>query len=673
MSFPAVLYDRVPEEAGRWDGAGDAPKEISREYCVVSSIVCNSSAPPEEEDDDDDDGWIHAGNGTSTHSSDFETSGADNRANNNNNNNGGDKEIDIDEDDDRAMQTIFEDPALDYVFVPVASPTIGGRDHEETNTGIRSGTAAASTARSKLVGCGRAFFEATARSARRWSDRLSSECRGRLHTDLRTRFEFCPSDLLLSSSLIYGSFDWVSDTIVDGSGTRLILPGPCVSLDNFDGEPSSSSSPSAPGGVAAVAAAAAAAANHRDGAGMPIVPGNTDSRNHHHAGSSFLGVPSAASSQQSHSSTMWGSSTIMVSAHDLLAIKRDRQAADPDGAAVPRFSSWFDDAMKEGEHGKSSQQQQQQEQQLWRWRFRNNNSDDDDDDGDDDEYNMVATTRSVARQITHALCKLAERKTSVWYRVCRNYLRPPLQNAEQRLVKHAQRLAVRYLVAAREPSSRLALLLSSSNASATTENDAAVGIESTYEKEGVELEIFCSNSKSIAPSTRQPSLRPPGDENENESGPGTIGETVCAAVIPIAPPTQQPSLRLPETEPGPETVCETLCSEVMPIAPPTQREERSVRPLADENESRTERTMHDSLCSGVVPIAPPTQPLSSLRALGGGEKTQSSSGAIHENNHNSGSSPGCNARNETTSENELPVEGAWKYSETRSDRCVQLY
>jgi hypothetical protein len=113
-----------------------------------------------------------------------------------------------------------------------------------------------------------------------------------------------------SSSSIYKSYDWVSETVLDDTGNRLILPGALVVMDASQSDQS-------------------ALDNLPFQGPQPRLFSNTDND----TSEGTLIVPHAADGESSLSAacTMWSrwpmrNTTIMVSAYDLLAIERQKKS-----------------------------------------------------------------------------------------------------------------------------------------------------------------------------------------------------------------------------------------------------------------------------------------------------------------------------------------------------------
>jgi len=283
MSIPAVLYDHVPIDD--LDDDGDVRQGGS---FYVSSMVHRTSAPQED--------YEFVGNVYENSNRKFDNESSD----------GADiiKDSDIDADfidiedveiDDRPMETIIEGIDFDYVLIPpIPPPTLSNND----DTGSLSTTypATKSSMRKRIRNCGKSLLKTVKNSSasnRRRITKLANDtsyvtnCLSGGSRALLGPFQFYVADLFPYS--IYSSFDWASETVIDGSGNRLILPGDCITLDSGDSRDSIGN----------------------EEAGTLIVP----------AGES---QPSSVK-KSSRNSSLWSSNTIMVSAYDLLALKHDQR------------------------------------------------------------------------------------------------------------------------------------------------------------------------------------------------------------------------------------------------------------------------------------------------------------------------------------------------------------
>ena len=320
MSIPAILYDHVPN-------AHDNAPEVS---ICVSSIVHRTSAPREVVDNGDDDA---------------------------NNNDGSESEkgtepIENSEIDDNKLETIFDDIGSDYILVEISSPT-------------------QSKARSlgeKIRACGMTIFRITNFESNR--NRIARVFKG---SNIIAKYLPGSRILLKSfqsytrglvSSSIYSSYDWVSETIIDDAGNRLILPGACVTLDSEDSRRRK------------IADGTDQVCGNPD-VGVLIVPADTNEDGLERGSGSSSCVPTKSLSSFS---SPWTSNSIMVSAHDLLTIKRDRCRHFGDGR-------------------------------------------------EEEEDKLEFTPNLNTQQWAYSLWKIAQRKAEVWYFMSYSYLRRSLLSA----------------------------------------------------------------------------------------------------------------------------------------------------------------------------------------------------------------------------------------------------
>ena len=446
MSIPAILYDHVPINDLEDEEDGDAQKEAEGVSFYVSSMIHRTSAPRE---DGKNNNPFQLSRPTHNRKGNNESQGT--------NNDGTkvliDTEIIDDADlDDRPMETIIEDIDFDYVLIPIPSPILSGDCDDADYDNALSMTSFTTKGRicNKIRTRGKALLGAVttfSKSNQNWittfwkenDDTYVSKCLSGciLGSQALLRPLQCYArDLVLSYS-IYSSYDWVSETIVDGN--RLILPGSCVSLDSRDSNTTSGSRRKN----------SYSGENHEEG--TLIVPAGTDAFHVKHEKKSSVGVTSSLSSP-------WASKTIMVSAHDLLAVKHDRNTrlGDRDN---PKPLSLFEAIEKEEEKGKT---------RYSRYYYR------------DDEYNMdtttimEATTQNIARQWTRALWKLVERKAKIWYCISSSYLRRSIQNAGCTFINSHNHLIQYYLSSNRQ--AYRALAITSNRGSADTDKDQSNSI-----------------------------------------------------------------------------------------------------------------------------------------------------------------------------------------------------
>ena len=435
MSIPAVLYDHVPlHNQYPEDDEGNETAGVSY---FVSSMVYRTFAPHEETTDSND------GDKLSNPSEQSEFLNARNNRNemmirdgtdqNDENETANETEADeyIESDADTPMETIIEDIDSEYVLIPVSSSAIPVTDYNNMPT-------VSNQVIKKLSNRFRLYGKALKRVTKIFSkpNRDGTTTHGNTNDIIAKYVSMCATGSLalitkplelcarsLMSPSIYSSYDWVSETVIDDCGSRLILPGSCVDLD--------SDRIADDGGETSI---------YSNSRGVLIVPhGDRESRQ-------------LSSVQSSASSTQFGSKTIMVSAHDLLAVKHDQRLELGDGV-VPSTSFPLDTLEEEGE----------EEKLCYSRRCYS-----------DSGYNvdrstiMIMTTQSITKQWTRALWKLAQRKTSVWYSLSQNYIRRSLQNASHFFIS-SQYILVQYCNK-RKKRSCTSLTISSNAESANNED-----------------------------------------------------------------------------------------------------------------------------------------------------------------------------------------------------------
>lgn len=394
MSFPAVLYDHVPL-TDIVDDDGDAQKlePVGVSY-FVSSMVHQVSAPREHEDDLDPEGEenlsriracdregkdtlkvfdkesnINTGDASSTKDCASRDMNDDNKILAEND----------DEDDDRPMETIIEDVDSEYVIIPIPPPT--------SVDGCQKILAALPRSRvHKILKKLHHVLKATSKQARNGASGSVANLKTVILKPLR-----CYSKNFIPSS-IYSSFDWVSTTVVDGSGNRLILPGSCIALDLDESQNTISENDTF---------------NDDNNMGTLIVPACENSNGFTDESTGSRSIDKASSSP--FPASIWGSNTIMVSAYDLLAAKRNR-----DNSA--RYSSSFD-TINEEERGTP---RHLHENYL------------------KDTVKIMSTTQGFSKRWKRAIFKLAERNADFFYCYCRIYVRRYIRETGRLLVKSQQ-------------------------------------------------------------------------------------------------------------------------------------------------------------------------------------------------------------------------------------------
>ncbi len=404
MSIPAVLYDHVPVDDLKEDG--DFPSGSEGISFYVSSMVHRSSAPLEGDED-----YVHV-YATSNRFEQIQCTDNKNGSDNSIGATDSSKESDVTFDDDnvedieidvRRMETIIEDIDLDYVLIPIPPPIILPNSDDTDSSSSTHPTTASST---------RTLFKSLLKTMKNssvtnhgqitklckventYAAKCLSQCASVSRAILRP-FQIYVRDKFFSSS-IYSSYDWVSETVIDASGNRLILPGSCVSWGSDDAQES----------------------NENQEAGALIVPEGCDALGLKHE---------TKSSTDTKASSMWSSNTIMVSAHDLLAVKHD-QSVKMDCRDDPQPLSLFE-TIEEEEKGKP---------RYGRYYYR-----------DDTHFINCsaiaeATTHNVAQQWARALWKLTERKAKIWYCISRSYLRRSIRNTGRQIIIYHQYLIQYY-------------------------------------------------------------------------------------------------------------------------------------------------------------------------------------------------------------------------------------
>lgn len=433
MSIPAVLYDHIPIDDLKHDR--DARNEISGSSCVVSSMIHETSAPREEDDDD--------GNGDKTHK-EFERSLFEENRNGRKNESKDElrsmkdreseciKQIEVvqnDETEDRPMETIIEDIDSDYVQIPIPPPIMPYDFDNDLPSVSRTKTG---IVRNKIKSFGRAFLRATMRSPELNRDRAANDskvngiitkclsgCAAGSRALLRP-FESYAKNLVSPS--IYNSYDWVSETVIDSSGNRLILPGSCIALDSGCSRTS-------------IVDGARKHSGDKENKGILIIRSGSDDIGLESGIQSWKGIPVVTSP----SSSPWASNSIMVSAHDLIAVKYDQRVSPGD---------WDDLSM-------------------------------------DRSTIVMVTTQNVTKQWIRTLWRLVQRKADVWYYVGQSYLKRSIRNAGLLFVD-SRRLLIQYY---RNNSRPLYLSLQTSNGRNACNNDHDENCVAEYNTSSMALSI----------------------------------------------------------------------------------------------------------------------------------------------------------------------------------------
>mmetsp|Transcript_27834 Transcript_27834/g.49425 ORF Transcript_27834/g.49425 Transcript_27834/m.49425 type:complete len:518 (+) Transcript_27834:95-1648(+) len=392
MSTPAILYDHVPvalnadetdghkQQLAKGGGYCRTPKAILAEHrentgnnvvsYFVSSVVYQVSAPPEHEDD-----------AKKQEQQEQQSNSSD--------------------DDENSvcgpqMETVWEDFDTAYVFVPRSS--LGG---EDTNNYVDANVTLSHYSHASKMNRIRHHLYTLGSSIASSSSWPRRTFQGLLTKGLLKPVYYVStyaSSILPSSTSIYKSYDWVSETVIDESGNRLILPGPLINLDSTTLDQNDSKSYAWDGGGQTSPFLCASAQNDDIDNSTLIVPASSDTAVDHVERD--CAVPSSCGPISS-SSPWWPSHTIMVSAHDLLAVQQQQTSQHQNnhlsGAEWSPSSSSLWIVPEEGE--------QQQGQRLSRCSMSR------------PQWVASRETDSIVQQWTHALWKLAKRRTMRWYRL----------------------------------------------------------------------------------------------------------------------------------------------------------------------------------------------------------------------------------------------------------------
>jgi hypothetical protein len=121
------------------------------------------------------------------------------------------------QDEDVNMETILEDPSMDYVMVSNTTPQdesmhqLGQPVLDTPDVDISNSTGTPTP--SQWLTTLQSYAQLAAQKSVEWTRGMASMVRPGIR------------------STIYSSYDWVSDTMIDGGEGRLILPGPLIVLD----------------------------------------------------------------------------------------------------------------------------------------------------------------------------------------------------------------------------------------------------------------------------------------------------------------------------------------------------------------------------------------------------------------------------------------------------------
>jgi hypothetical protein len=465
---PAVLYDHVPTAIPDDDDEDDEDKnkETLGVSYYVSKMVHRVSAPlaPRQEKDNNNSCGVQQfqvlegeqGDDDDNNGSDHDEEYRDETIGKNDDDHYHDKdesESDDDDDDLRPMETIIEDTDSDYIIIPIPSSAAMTTTTTTTNGDNNDQVLLSTTHRRKInrirkqlrVLCNLIFKNtiaaiASSESNNRHNSQIWDFWKAKIRATITKPIGYCLRDL--KSSSIYSSYDWVSEIVIDIHGNRLILPGSCVDLD-YESENSNMIDDNNSNNND----------NSSDGRGTLIVASCTDSV-----------TIKQDDDFGTRSNSPLSSTTIMVSAYDLLSVERNKQQTkrriNNNNTDTPQSLSLFE-TIEEDHHGGSRD---------CRYYYR------DDDDDDYDGYNvedyqstmiMIATTKDITQQWKHAIWKLVKRKTNRWY--CGGYFR--FQQTIQcvgRLLIDSQQLLLNHNSNSNNGIHRRALLLLLSNSNANS-------------------------------------------------------------------------------------------------------------------------------------------------------------------------------------------------------------
>lgn len=349
--------------------------------------------------------------------------------------------------DDCPLETIIEDIDCDYVLIPIPPPSGTTSTTSTSDDNYNHEILAVVPQQQQHTGTGttkilKALLKATRGLAKRNRRRIANfwEANGCYVGQKHGALQTSSTTLLLESIQsyardlsffsIYSSYDWVSETVVDASGNRLILPGACIALDmdtssqNYvvDGDTINSG------------------ADRNHNAGALIVPKYVDSQGTQDNTAESHVIPTGLPPSSSTSSSVWGSNTIMVSAHDLLAVKRD-QPNQQRGALLY-------DPVQEEELANGSLD--------YRYFYRGDEND------LDHSTIMAATTQNATQQWKRALLKLTQHKANMLYYCSHLYVRRSIRKTGRVLIK-SQQLLIKYCKSIDRHNYRRLILLRSKN------------------------------------------------------------------------------------------------------------------------------------------------------------------------------------------------------------------
>jgi len=472
MSIPAVLYDHVPVDDSNF--YGNIEKGKGRSVFFVSPIVHRASAP-KGDDSDGDNGVGSSKQFEQPRFVDNEKGNYEIKDGGNTNGKGnlkhvhGIEDVENDEICDHPMETIIEDIGSDYVHIPpIPPPTMSNYNNNKVLPGSSYSMMSVMCKKIRSRGCDllsvtvrssksncywiREFWMSNTTVAKCWSGCASGSRALMKPLQLYARDFISPS--------IHSSYDWVSETVIDSSGNRLVLPGPCVSLDSNDLQ-----SPIIDGD-----------SKHCDNhsAGMLIVPAGTDATGLNSGIDPLKRIPITSSLL----SSLWASNTFMVSAHDLLAVKEDRNAQRRDRE---RNSPSYLHNVVEGT----------EEEEIEHIRCYNR----DDFSRIDRPTLSVATTQHVVLQMARALWKLTRWKTNSWYCTGQTYIQCSIKKAGHQFI-HSPKFLFQYCKL-QKTRRKLSLVVSPQYNFGSSEDHACSNAQN--ESQASEQAIICSTMLTTSP------------------------------------------------------------------------------------------------------------------------------------------------------------------------------
>jgi hypothetical protein len=529
---PAVLYDHVPTAIPDDDDEDDEDrnKETLGVSYYVSKMVHRVSAPlaPRQEkdnnnicgvqqfqvlegeqgDDDDKNGSDHYGKVRN------EIIGQ--KDDDDHHHDKHESESDDDDDDIRPMETIIEDTDSDYILIPIPSSaammmtTTNGDNNDQVILSTTHRRTIHRLRKQLLARCTLIFKNTNAaiaslESNNRHNSQIWDFWKAKIRATITKPISYYLRNL--KSSSIYSSYDWVSETVIDIHGNRLILPGACVDLDvesensiMIDDDNNSNNSINS---------------NNNNDTGTLIVPACTDSV-----------TLKQDDDFGTRSNSPLSSTTIMVSAYDLLSVERNNQQTkrriNNNNTDTQQSLSLFE-TIEEDHHGGSRD---------YRYYYRDDDDDDDFDGNNVEDYQstmiMIATPKDITQQWKHTIWKLVKRKTNKWY--CGGYFR--FQQTIQcvgRLLIDSQQLLLNYNCSSSNRIHRRALLLLLSNSNANS-NKKGVLLETNDRDKTDKQEVPAST---IFDSTKSSQYTTTATTIKDDEGAVIIEMTSCKSNICI--------------------------------------------------------------------------------------------------------------------------------------------